>query len=123
MDIFSRRNAVLLSLMQVGVVVFGILGLAASRKLFEAGGDKVPALSLFLLNYGEVLLAAPLLWIAVAMRARRAAALPDEIKTLFFFSGFAVLAALVILIGYGVAQPWLHADWGAKMREKNSVEF
>ena len=123
MSFYSTRNAVLLSVTQVGVIVFGILGLAASRKLIEAGGARVPAISQFLMDYGAALLALPLLWIVAAVKAEKSRNLSDEWKALVFHSGTALLLALLCLIGYGVAQPWFHLDWGAKIREKNQAEM
>ena len=110
MLVFTTRNAVLVALFQVGVIVFGVLTSGLSQKWWASLNTPLPATTLFLIHYGVVLLCLPVLWIAVVLRVGLSA-WADEVKGLAFGSGFILILGLLIFIGYAVLAPWRHHDF------------
>ncbi len=111
MQAFTVRNAVIVSLVQVAIIVFGTLAIGLNHKVWKmtAGEMAPPAILLQLRDYGAALLVIPLLWIALAVWVRSSARASDPAKALAFLSGFALLAALFALMCFGLFSPWL--DW------------
>jgi hypothetical protein len=100
---FTARNAVLLALLQVGVIVGGTLATGITRKLW--GDMELPFATFFLSNYGVALFTLPLGWITFAMVARLNAKLSDEARDLVFSLGFLILFGLILFEGYAVLNP------------------
>ena len=111
MLIFTAQNAVIVALLQLGVIVFGILAAGASQKIAESLGLPVPISTVLLMDYGLALLPAPLAWIFAALRLKNQSAIPEARKKAAFASGILLLVILFLLVVASVAGPWLGADW------------
>jgi len=111
----SIRNSVVVALTQTGVLVIGILGVAASNRLASKLGFPSLGESLFFINYGWLLMPVPLVWITVTgwlLTHRRSR---DGWKTAAFMTGRAIA---VLLIGGAVFEswlPWSHASDAVSM--------
>ena len=106
MLVFTIRNAVLIALVQVAIIVTRVLAAGISHKWWATPGIQLPQTTLFLINYGVVLLSAPVVWIALALRLR-ISHLPDSVKSIAFLSGFLLILILLVLIGHAVITPWI----------------
>lgn len=109
MLLFTTRNAVMESLSQVGVIVFGALAAGISRKAFELAPLPVP--TTVLLDYGVLLFTVPLVWVSVILWLRLQIKISEWTKRLAFASGLALLMLLTAVVGDAVALPWLGVDW------------
>ncbi len=112
MLIFNTRNAVLVALGQVGIIVMGVLAAGLSYKWWTAGSAMIPLTTSFLVNYGIVLFGLPIVWVATVVRVGQMPAVSDETKGLAFLSGFIILLALLVLVVHGVFTPWLSCHMG-----------
>ena len=102
----NTKATVYVSLVQVGVTVFGVLAAATSQKVAGLSG-RAPVLSNeFLMDLSLWLLALPLLWIIVVTAARNRSEISDNTKRALFLSGFFLLVALLGLVGYVAICPW-----------------
>ena len=104
---FTSRNAVVLALTQVGVIVAGVLACGASSKAWGNSGLDLPAATAFLLLAGPFLLLVPLVWIVVAMLVRQRASWSEDARQLVFAGGLLLLVALVVFEAYGIVSPWV----------------
>jgi len=110
---FTVRNAVLIALMQIGVIVTGVLAAGVCNKWWTStGAIGLPLPTLFLINYGVVALSIPMLWIVAVLQLRRRPEVSDDAKDLAFLSGIILLLVFCIFVGYAVLSPWLQVDWG-----------
>jgi hypothetical protein len=112
---FSSRNAVVLALLQVGVLVLGILGAGASARILQAGNHgPTPWLTRVVINYGVASLALPVIWIGAYVRFARRPEASESAKALAFATGLVLLAILSGIVVCGIAQPWMRLDWGLR---------
>lgn len=105
---FTNSNAVLVAVTQVGVIVLGILAAGVSQKIWTDTGIPITAATSFFLNFGFLFLAIPLLWISTAIALRQRPSVPEEIKTLAFWSGSALIVSLAVFELYVIFRPWLN---------------
>lgn len=94
---FTIRNAVVIALAQVAIIVAGILGAGATGRILETNPNALmpPALQV-LVSYGAFLLVVPLAWITIALLIRRNPRCGDAIKVLTFVSGPVLALTLAI---------------------------
>jgi hypothetical protein len=111
MSWFTVPNAVLLAILQIGVIVGGVLSAAASRRLWESAEVVTPLATVFLMDFGLLALALPAAWVSMALRCRRRTDLSDGLKGVVFVSGVVLLIGLVLAVGFAVIPPWLHVRW------------
>jgi hypothetical protein len=98
------RNAARLGLFQVGLIVGGVLGAAATLRLWnEFGLHGIPWYTEYLRDYGFWLLPLPVVWIALAMSMRQ----KDGGEVWAYFSGWVVIFALTALALGADVFPWL----------------
>ena len=76
---FTVANAVLVALVQVGVIVLSILGAGLTSRIFK--DFPLPAVTQFLVHYGFILMAFPLLWITTATWIRIRKDVGEDAKT------------------------------------------
>jgi hypothetical protein len=107
MLIFSVKNAVLLALMQVGVIVAGVLAAATTSKLRSMWDITPPDGTEAFASYGVFLFLVPLAWITLALRLRGATDISDRAKAATFLSGIGLLVLLLVYIWSSVVQPFL----------------
>ena len=100
---FTTANAVLIAVVQVGIIVGSVLGAGLWRKILE--GKPLPSVTEFLIQYGVLLLGVPLVWISWAGWVRIRKDTAEEVKNLAFLSGIVMVVALLVLGGYGVLSP------------------
>jgi hypothetical protein len=100
---FTTANAVLIAVVQIGIIVGSVLGAGLWRKILE--GKPLPVVTEFLIHYSVLLLAVPLVWISWAAWVRVRKDTPEAAKDLAFFSGIAMVVALLVVGGYGVFSP------------------
>jgi hypothetical protein len=104
-SVFTINNAVVVAVLQVGVVVAGCLGAALSFRLTAAQGGLVRLPTLLLLHYWFAFMAMPLLWISTALALRRRGDVSMNAKAMIFWLGVFLLAALVVLAVCGFLGP------------------
>src|SRR5262245_45931970 len=95
--IFTIHNAVLIALLQVGMIVFGCLGAAMSFRLTSPHGGPMRLPTLLLLDYWLAFMALPLVWITTALVMRRKPEVSFDAKGTVFWLGVVLLAGLGIL--------------------------
>ncbi|MBI2929707.1 MAG: hypothetical protein HYY24_28955 [Verrucomicrobia bacterium] len=105
---FTTRNAVVVALMQISVIVSGVLGAGVLLRILE----RVPASTRFLVDYGVALLAIPLIWISAAVVVRSRSAISESTKSVAFWLGLALLLALMLFVANALIGPWLGMDGG-----------
>ncbi len=110
---FTIRNAVLVALMQIGVIVAGVLAAAVDNKWWTSmGALALPPPTSILMNYGVAALAMPAVWIIIVLLLRGRPNVSDDVKAFAFFSGTILLLTLGVFVGYAVLTPWFHVEWG-----------
>lgn len=109
MLVFTTRNAVLVALMQVGVIFAAVLGSGLAVRLHESGGEAAPALPGWIARYGLLLAAVPLAWLYLALRLRRDPETSDAKKAWAFIAGLGLAGALVWLTFLSGVRPTF--DW------------
>ncbi len=98
------KNAARLGLFQVCLVVGGVLGAAATWRLWnEFGLQGIPWYTEYLRDFGLWLLLLPVAWIAVATTIRQR----DGGEVWAYFSGWAVIFSLLALVLGANVLPWL----------------
>lgn len=107
---FSVRNAVLVAIMQVGVIVAGILAAGLVFKAWTSMNAPLPLPAAMLVNYGVLGFAIPLTWSIVALFLRGRSEVSDDLKNLAFWLGVLVLLALGFFVVYADLSPWLTFD-------------
>jgi hypothetical protein len=108
---FTVRNAVLVALMQVGVIVAGVLAAGTSRRAWLAvNSSPVPDSVSQVLSYGPPALVIPLIWIVFVLLLRQRPEVSDDARTLAFYSGILIVVVLGVALGGAVLHPWLGAD-------------
>jgi len=106
---FTTRNTVRVSLMQVGLIVFGVLAAALSGKALEQAGLPQSVLAVFLADYGALLFMLPLAWALLAIRWKNDPAVGAGLKLTIFLAGLALLTGFAVLGLAGAAGPWWEA--------------
>lgn len=101
MLLFTTTNAILVALLQVGVVCAAVLSAGLGRNLLDKASLPSSTPTLLLYHYGFWLLTLPLLWIAGAMWFKRNPKRSDSAKGAVFLLGLAVLLALFVLFVIG----------------------
>jgi hypothetical protein len=109
---FTIYNATLVALMQVGVIVAGVLASGLWHKFAESDNVVIPNLVGWIYSYGTVGFFIPLAWITFAMLVRRSRKISDELKSLTFWLGVAVLVSLAIFMIYANVSPFFRITWG-----------
>ena len=102
----NAKATVCVSLIQVGVTVFGVLVAAASQKAARMSGRAQVFSSEFLMDLSLWLLALPLVWITLVTVARSRPQISDDTKRAFFLSGFLLLVTLLAFVLYAAVWPW-----------------
>ena len=108
---FTVRNAVLVALMQVGVIVAGVLLVAASRPRFD--DMNCPPSIYWVAVYGPVALVVPLLWILIVMVLRQRPGVTERARKRAFYSGIIIVLVLGLGIAGAIIVPAFNArlDW------------
>ena len=101
------RNSIRMALLQTGLLVVGILGVAASNRLASGLGHPNLRDFLFFLNHGWMLLPLPILWVALAAeaalnRSRR----PAWWRNSVFLAGPTLIALLAVSLAMEIREPW-----------------
>ena len=110
---FSIRNAVVLAVLQVAVIIAGIFGAGAGNKMWNTMNDPLaePASLAHVLNFGPLALVIPPVWMLLVLFMRRNAHISDKAKSRFYGAGVCILAVLILLIIDMVVGPWFGLDW------------
>lgn len=108
---FTIRNAALVAIMQVGVIVAGVLGAGLCHKAWSSSGMPMPLPVELLVNYGVFGFSIPLGWAACALSLRSRPEISDDVKNLVFWLGVLLLIALVISVLYADVTPWFRVMW------------
>jgi hypothetical protein len=104
----SHKNIAILGLVQVGVVVAGVLGAGSTYKAWTTFGIPLTQATTFATEYGFVVLAVPVVWIAAAMIVQhRLAETDDGPEVITATSGVFVLLVLLVGAFQAAALPWL----------------
>jgi hypothetical protein len=103
---FTAKTTVYVSLVQVGITVFGILAAATSQKVASLFGRVEVFSSELLMDLGLVSLCVPLLWIIVVSVVRVRREVSDGLRRALFISGFLLLALLVLWAACATMLPW-----------------
>jgi hypothetical protein len=111
---FNIRNAVIVAMMQVGVIVAGVLACGVACKWLSRmlDGAELPGSVLLMRNYGFVALVIPLTWIAVALTMRERANVSENVKTLTYLLGIVILIGLIILFTHIIWSSFSNLDGG-----------
>ncbi len=105
---FSTRNALLVALMQISVIVSGVMGAGVVLRILE----RAPASTRFLVDYGVTLMAIPLVWITSAVVVRSRSAISESAKTAAFWLGCVLLLGLIAFVACALIGPWMVVDGG-----------
>ena len=108
---FSTKNAVLVAIMQIGVIVAGVLAAGLVFKAWTAMNAPLPLPAAILVNYGVLGFAIPLVWIFLALLLRGRPEVSDDLKNLVFWLGVLVLLVLGFFVVYADVSPWLTIMW------------
>jgi len=108
---FTVRNATLVAIMQVGVIVAGVLASGLWHKFATESRMEMPFPASLIYYYGAIGFAIPFIWIICVLALRSRDTIPDEIKSLSFWLGVLVLIALVILVIYANVSPCFRIMW------------
>ena len=109
MLVFTTRNAVLVALIQVGVIFAAVLGAGLAVRLYESGDATAPAMAVWIARCGLLLAAVPLAWLYLALRLRRNPETSDARKAWAFMVGLGLVGALVWLTFLSGVRPTF--DW------------
>jgi hypothetical protein len=106
-DYFTVRNAVIVALTQIGIIVAGVLAAGACHKWHTTMGVKLPPATTVVAEYGFLALGLPVLWVAAALLALRKSELSEESEwaAYAFFSGLLALVLLTVGVGYASFGP------------------
>jgi hypothetical protein len=104
----SIKNIVIVAILQVGVIVFGVLGAGIFHKESSLTGIAMPSLVAMLYGYGFMGLLVPLAWGAGAVVLQLRANVSDDVRTLMLWLGILVLLTLAIFCLYADVSPWLN---------------
>jgi hypothetical protein len=105
---FSIKNATILALLQVGIIVMGVLASGLWHKASITNNLTMPAAAAWLYQCGVFALAIPPVWITVALLIRRRPDFSDELKELVFWSGVLLFIGLVGFVIYADVIPCFH---------------
>lgn len=108
---FPIRNAVLVALMQIAVIVIGVLATHVSQKIWSESIFR-PFPTVFIGEFGVFCLGLPLVWIITALHIRQQEKFSDDLKGLVFYGGVLLLILLAAFFGYGVIKPWITVCFG-----------
>lgn len=108
---FTVRNTVILAIMQVGVIVAGTLAAGLSHRLFAGTHIPLPWPAALLYSYGILGFSIPLSWAMIALLVERRTKFSDDLKSLVFVSGIAILISLVFFVIYADITPWFSGTW------------
>jgi hypothetical protein len=108
---FSVRNAVLVAIMQVGVIVAGILASGFWYKFATSSNMQMPFPASVLFNYGITGFTIPFAWILITLLLRGRPKLSDEIKDLAFWFGVLILIGLAVFVVYADVSPCFRIMW------------
>jgi hypothetical protein len=108
---FTVRNATLVAIMQVGVIVAGVLASGLWHKFATDSHMAMPFPASLIYYYGTIGFAIPFIWIICALLLRGSDKVSDEIKSLAFWLGVLVLFALVIFVIYANVLPCFRIMW------------
>jgi hypothetical protein len=111
---FSIYNAILVAVMQVGVIVAGVLASGLWHRASINNGLAMPPAAGLLYRYGVAGFLIPLAWLIFALVVRRSRAVSDDMKSLAFGLGIAVLIALGVFVIYADVVPVFHNFWHVK---------
>lgn len=108
MDYFTTRNAVIVALVQTGVIVAGVLGAGAVCKWYASTGSLgPPAMTAFASEYGYRALVIPPAWAAAALWALRHEDDEGGPRVLTFLTGLFIILVLLVLAFQVAALPLL----------------
>jgi len=102
----SIKNSVIIALVQTGLLVAGILGVAASHKLATKLGYPSRGDYLFFINYAWLLMPVPLIWITVTGWLLTQQRVRETWRTAAFMSGVVIAVLLTTGAAIEVCEPW-----------------
>jgi hypothetical protein len=105
MEYFTKRNTVILGLVQGGVVGAGVLAAGVYLKWCAMGNARPSALPGLLAEYGVLALVVPLAWVAIALWMQRNE--DPEVKVLAFASGILLVLLLLVGVVYATVVPFV----------------
>ncbi len=105
MQVFTTNNAVVVALLQVGVILSGVLFAGVGGRIYEDHGLPIPTLTAWSIHSGLALLGVPLVWTYCALRVRRNAQSSDSRKAGAFVSGLVLVGLLLALAFYAGMRP------------------
>jgi hypothetical protein len=95
---YTTRNTVLIALMQVGVIVFGVLGAAICRKVGVDQGVGLLLPTVILYNLGMLGFLIPMGWSVLTVVVLRHPRISDGVKGGVFWLGVMILLGLVVFV-------------------------
>jgi len=104
---FTVRNTVLVALLQVGLIVFGVLGVRSATDDFSA-----PVWFSLATQYGPVALVIPLFWTVIVLGLCQRAGITLKSQNRAFLSGIIILLMLGLLFTGLWADASSRWDWG-----------
>jgi hypothetical protein len=108
---FSVRNAVVVAIMQVGVIVAGVLAAGLWCRTAVTGHVMIPFPTLCLFTYGICGFVIPLVWGSCAAFVIHQQKFSDGLKSLMFWFGVLMLLAMAVIVLYADASPFFHITW------------
>jgi len=106
-DYFTVRNTVIVALAQVGIIVVGTLAAGAVIKWYGLGFAGLPVSTVFVAEYGFLILGLPVAWAAIALYLLRHNPDDDGVRWGTFGSGVLVVLLLLVGVWHTAAWPFL----------------
>lgn len=119
---FSVRNAVVVAVMQIGVIVAGVLAAGLWCHAAAIGNVNIPFPTLYLFSYGMCGFLIPLIWGSSAAFLIHHQKISDELKSLTFWLGVLILFAMIAFVLYADVSPFFHIVWNPQGGGTNDAE-
>jgi len=106
---FTIRNIVIVTLMQVGVIVAGVLASGLCHRFWTMNGMAAPPLATWLLyHYGVLWFAIPAGWSLLALTFQNRPQISDDARSFVFGLGIILLLTLVVFVVLADVAPWMN---------------
>ena len=112
MDFFSKKNAVLLALVQVVFIALGVLSAGCCHKWYVTCSLRPPVETVVWADFGPLTLIVPLAWVFTALRVQQRNDDTRGLMFLIYLVGIFVLLLSLFMTWEAAVRPWLRVTVG-----------